>query len=155
MVTDILYGLCYSLGFALGLILIQKGMLTVGELTAYISCIGIVISEIVNSIEPLMNGFAYFKQASKRYQYFFNLDTYSKEGKKLEDVEKIEIKNLSYTYGNHENFALRQINMTIQKGEKIGIVGKVGSGKTTLMNIIAGFYEVSPSQVLLNYEDIN
>lgn len=155
MVTDILYGLCYSLGFALGLILIQKRMLTVGELTAYISCIGIVISEIVNSIEPLMNGFAYFKQANKRYQYFFNLDTYSKEGKKLEDVEKIEIKNLSYTYGNHENFALRQINMTIQKGEKIGIVGKVGSGKTTLMNIMAGFYEVSPSQVLLNYEDIN
>lgn len=45
--------------------------------------------------------------------------------------------------------------MTINKGEKIGIVGKVGSGKTTLMNIIAGFYEVPENKVYINGIDIN
>ncbi len=45
--------------------------------------------------------------------------------------------------------------MEIHKGEKIGIVGKVGSGKTTLMNIIAGFYEVPNRKVFINGTDIN
>ena len=45
--------------------------------------------------------------------------------------------------------------MEINKGEKIGIVGKVGSGKTTLMNIIAGFYEIADGQVFINDIDIN
>ena len=39
--------------------------------------------------------------------------------------------------------------MIINKGDKIGIVGKVGSGKTTLMNILAGFYEVPPNEVFI------
>jgi len=154
-VINILYAACYCIGFAVGLILINEGLLTVGDLTAYISCITIAISEIVNSIEPLINGIAYFKQASKRFNYFFNLDTYKKEGQILENVDKLEIKNLSYSYENNDNFALKDISMIIKKGEKIGIIGQVGSGKTTLMNIIAGFYEVPNNNLFINDVDIN
>ena len=155
MVSNILYATCYVVGFAVGLFLINKGLLTVGELTAYISCITIAISEIVNSIEPLLTGISNFKIASRRFNYFFGLDTYKKEGKKLEKIDKIEIRNLCYSYGNDEGLAIDNINMTINKGEKIGIVGKVGSGKTTLMNIIAGFYEVPENKVYINGIDIN
>ena len=45
--------------------------------------------------------------------------------------------------------------MTIKKGEKIGIIGQVGSGKTTLMNIIVGFYEIPNEMIYINNEDIN
>lgn len=152
---DIIYASCYCLGVALGLILIKNGELTIGELTAYISCISIAISEIVHSISPLLGGIAYYKQAKKRFNYFFNLEGYKKEGKELKNIEKIEIKNLSYSYEGNTNYAIENINMTINKGEKIGIVGKVGSGKTTLMNIIAGFYEISDEQVFINGLDIN
>ncbi len=155
MVSNILYAACYSIGFAVGLFLINKRLLTVGELTAYISCITIAISEIVNSIEPLLTGISNFKIASRRFNYFFGLDTYKKEGKKLEKIDKIEIKNLCYSYGNNEKLAIDNINMTINKGEKIGIVGKVGSGKTTLMNIIAGFYEIPENRIYINGIDIN
>lgn len=155
LVIEILYGLCYSLGFAVGLCLIQKGLLTVGELTAYISCITMVISEIVSSIRPLMDGFAYFRQATRRFHYFFYLEAYSKEGEDLSEIHKLEIRNLSYSYDKSQNFAIQNINMTIRAGEKIGIVGKIGSGKTTLMNIIAGFYEVPNGQVFMNDKDIN
>ena len=79
------------------------------------------VSEIIDAIEPLINGIAYFKQASKRYNYFFNLDTYKKDGKELKNIEKIEIKDLSYSYDNNENFAIKDINITIKKGEKIYI----------------------------------
>ena len=155
MVSNILYAACYVIGFAVGLILISKGALTIGELTAYISCITIAISEIINSIEPLLTGISNFKISSKRFNYFFGLETYKKDGKKLDRIEKIEIKNLYYSYENNGKLALENINMTINGGEKIGIVGKVGSGKTTLMNILAGFYEVPKNQVYINGIDIN
>lgn len=130
-------------------------MLTIGELTAYISCVAIAISEIVHSIEPLLTGISNFKIASRRYNYFFGLDTYKKTGKKLENIDKIEIKNLSYSYEDNQNFAIKDINMTINQGDKIGIVGKVGSGKTTLMNILAGFYEAPENTIFINDIDIN
>ena len=154
-VINILYASCYCIGFTVGLILISREMLTVGELTGYISCISIAISVIVNSLEPFMNGLAYFKQASNRYSYFFSLDKYKKDGKLLNDINKIEIKNLSYSYEDNENYAIEDINLTINKGEKIGIIGQVGSGKTTLMNILAGFYEVPNNKVFINDIDIN
>ena len=133
MVANILYAVCYCVGFTVGLILINKGLLTIGELTAYISCIAFAISEIVNSIEPLLTGISNFKIASRRFNYYFGLDTYKKEGIKLERIDKIEIKNLSYSYEKEGKLAIDNINMTINSGEKVGIVGKVGSGKTTLM----------------------
>lgn len=155
VVSNVLYAACYSIGFAVGLILINKGLLTIGELTAYISCITIAISQIVNSIEPLLTGISNFKIASRRFNYFFGLDTYKKEGKKLEKIDKIEINNLSYKYEENGKLAIDNINMKINKGEKIGIVGKVGSGKTTLMNIIAGFYEIPNGKIYINGIDIN
>lgn len=155
MVSNILYAACYIIGFAVGLILISKGLLTVGGLTAYISCITLVVQEIVNSIEPLLTGISKFKIATRRFNYFFGLDTYKKDGKKLEKIDKIEIKNLCYSYEENDKLAIDNINMIINKGEKIGIVGKVGSGKTTLMNIIAGFYEVPENKVYINGIDIN
>ncbi len=155
MVSNVMYAACYGVGFAVGLFLINKGLLTIGELTSYISCITIAISEIINSIEPLLTGMSNFKIASRRFNYFFGLDTYKKEGKKLEKIDKIEIRNLFYSYGNNERLAIDNINMTINKGDKIGIVGKVGSGKTTLMNIISGFYEVPENKVYINGIDIN
>ena len=89
MVANILYAVCYCVGFSVGLILINKGLLTIGELTAYIYCIAFAISEIVNSIEPLLTGISNFKIASRRFNYFFGLDTYKKEGRKLEKIDKI------------------------------------------------------------------
>ncbi len=155
MVTVGLYAACYSIGFAAGLFLINNHLLTVGELTAYISCITIAISEIVNSIEPLLTGISNFKIARRRYNYFFGLETYKKEGKKLDKIDKIEIKNLCYSYDDDDRLVINNINMTINNGEKIGIVGKIGSGKTTLMNILAGFYEVPRNMVFINGIDIN
>lgn len=154
-VSSALYASCYSIGFSVSLVLINKNLLTIGELTAYISCISIVISEIVNSIEPLLSGISNFKIAYKRFNYFFGLEKYSNKGKKLKEINQIEFRNLYYKYENDGKYVLNNINMTIKKGEKIGIIGKVGSGKSTLMNILAGFLEVPNNMVFINGIDIN
>lgn len=154
-VINILYGACYIIGFAMGIIYIQKGMMTIGELTALIGYIGFALSDFISAIEKFFERIAYFKQSINRFNYFLNLDEYKKEGTTLQKIEKIEIQHLSYWYNSDEIPALDNINMVIEKGQKIGIVGQVGSGKTTLMNIITGFYEIPDGMVLINGEDIN
>lgn len=154
-VINILYGACYIIGFAMGIIYIQKGMMTIGELTAFIGYIGFALSDFISAIEKFFERIAYFKQSINRFNYFLNLDEYKKEGTTLQKIEKIEIQHLSYWYNSDEIPALDNINMVIEKGQKIGIVGQVGSGKTTLMNIITGFYEIPDGMVLINGEDIN
>lgn len=152
--VNIMYAACFCIAFGLGLLLIKNNMLTIGGLTAIITCLAFIISEITSSIENLINSVAYFKQSTKRFNYFFALDTYKKEGKSLESVETIKLNNLSYSYDG-KNDVLSNINIEIKKGENIGIIGKVGSGKTTLMNIISGFLETKPNQLYINDIDVN
>lgn len=153
-VINILYAACYCLGFSIGVQLIQRNIITIGDLTVYISCISVALSEITNAIEPLLTGIAYFKQAKRRYNYFFNLETYDQKGKELKEIKKIEINHLTYRYVEGAKPAIQDISLEILQGEKIGIVGQVGAGKTTLMNILAGFYEVPKNTVKINGIDI-
>lgn len=64
----------------------------------------------------------------------------------------LEIKNLSKRYGSH--LALNQINLTIKKGEVIGLLGTNGAGKSTLMNIITGYLSMTEGSVLIDGRDI-
>lgn len=57
----------------------------------------------------------------------------------------IKIENLSYSYG--ENQVLKNINLTVGDGEKIGIVGQSGSGKSTLIKLISGLYKVQQGTI--------
>ncbi len=67
---------------------------------------------------------------------------------------KIELKNVSFKYKGAESDTLKNINLTIQPGEKLAIIGLNGAGKTTLVKLICGFYEPTAGEVLLNGENI-
>lgn len=153
-IINILYGVCFMIGFTVGIQYIVDGIMTVGELTAFIGYISNTLSNFVAGTQKLLERIPYMKQSLNRFNYFLNLDEYKKDGKSLEKINTIEVKHLSYWYDNTEKPALDNINMTIHNGDKIGIIGQVGSGKTTLMNIISGFYEIPEGMVLINGEDI-
>jgi ABC-type bacteriocin/lantibiotic exporter with double-glycine peptidase domain len=57
--------------------------------------------------------------------------------------EKIEFKNVSFSFKNAEKKIINNVSLLIKKGEKVGIVGKSGSGKTTLLNIFLGFLKAN------------
>lgn len=154
-VINILLGYCYVAGFGIGIIYMFQGKVTVGGIVAFLGYIGQITGDFVNGIQKLLERLPYFKQSMNRFNYFLNLEQVTDDGKKLESIEKIEIKNLSYWYNNAQKPSLNNINMTINKGEKIGIIGEVGSGKTTLMNILCGFYEIPEGMIYINNEDIN
>ena len=61
----------------------------------------------------------------------------------------IEAKTLSFTYPEHQNLALENLNLTIQKGKKVAILGKTGSGKSTLLQLLVRNYDANQGQLFL------
>lgn len=74
---------------------------------------------------------------------------------KLNDVKgKIEFNNFTFTYPNTKEPALKDINLIIEPGETIGIVGKIGSGKTTLVNSLFHLYNVKENSIKIDGIDL-
>ncbi len=74
---------------------------------------------------------------------------------KLTDVKgNIEYRNFSFTYPNEKKPWLRNINISIKAGERIGIVGKIGCGKTTLVNVLLMIYNLEPGTLFIDGNDI-
>lgn len=67
----------------------------------------------------------------------------------------IEVNNISFSYPNSEKNAVESVSFTINKGEKVILVGKNGSGKTTLLKLILGLYEVKDGEVLWDKKNIS
>ncbi|MCL1786499.1 MAG: ABC transporter ATP-binding protein/permease [Defluviitaleaceae bacterium] len=67
---------------------------------------------------------------------------------------KLELRNLSFRHHGAEKDTLQNINLTIESGEKLAIVGLNGAGKTTLVKMLCGLYDPTAGEVLLNGENI-
>ena len=68
---------------------------------------------------------------------------------------KLEFMNVYFTYPKNNKTVLSDINFNIKAGEKVALVGKSGGGKTTLLNLIPKFYEVSSGSITIDSMDIN
>lgn len=77
--------------------------------------------------------------------------TYGKE--KLDEIKTIEFRNVGFKYEGDDDYALQNISFKINAGQKVGVVGSTGSGKTTLVQLLPRLYDVTEGQILIN--DIN
>ena len=68
----------------------------------------------------------------------------------LKKPVKLELKNLSFTYPGSEKPILSHINLTVNPGEKLALLGLNGAGKTTLVKLICGFYHPTEGQIFIN-----
>ncbi len=130
--------------------------LSVGEITTFIGYFDTLIWPMMalgNIIVMISKG----KTSLKRVSKVLDLKEDIKDGSKSlnKDIKgKIEFRNLTFKYKNAENDCLKNITLTINPGEKIGVVGRIGSGKTTLMDILLRLYNVAPNTVFIDDQDI-
>ena len=89
----------------------------------------------------------------KKNREYTSIQNKSKEPKIFN--KKIELRNVSFKYKENKENTLEKINLTINKGEKIGIIGETGCGKSTLLDILMGLLEPSSGELLIDNKLIN
>lgn len=144
----------YVLAVACGFYFINSGMMTIGELISVCVVIGmlqwpyIAISELVIIIIEIRQATKRVLEISDRKPEVNNdLAEYD-----FEFNDSIEFKNFNFLYDDKN--VLESINFKINKGETIGIVGKTGSGKTTLIKQLLRLYPVEKGSLLLDNQGI-
>lgn len=80
---------------------------------------------------------------------------YNKEEKNFLFKEKIVIRDLSFKFDESKKNIINSVNFDIKFGEKVGIVGETGSGKSTLVNLISGLIKPQSGEILVDGNDIN
>lgn len=76
-------------------------------------------------------------------------------GKRIDKIKgKIEFKNVWFAY-EKDNWVLKNVNFTIEPGQSVALVGKTGSGKTTIINLINKFYTIQKGEILIDGVNIN
>lgn len=156
--VDICFGLCYAIAFIYGSHLVLEGSITVGELVTFNGYIAL----FVNPVNWIPNLIARWKRAQISYERLDKVFSLEREkitvekNKKQEKLEgNITIKNLSFHYPGMLEKALENININVKKGETLGIIGTIGSGKTTLMNLLTKLYNIPDGKITIDGKDIN
>ena len=127
----------------------------VGDLIAFITySMQIISSFLMISIVAIMMPRSIVSM--KRISEIFNTKKTIEDGNKKinEDIETIEFKGVYFRYPNASEDVLRDINFTCKKGETVAFIGSTGSGKSTLINLIPRFYDVTSGKITINDKDI-
>ena len=132
-------------------------ILTAGKLVTFIGYVDVLIWPMI-AMGQILQMFSRFKSSSKRV--FDYLD----EEEEIHNVDnpvslddckgEITFNHFSFIYPDGSNESLKDISFKIKPGELIGVVGKIGSGKTTLVNSLLRLYNIEKNQILIDGVDI-
>ena len=160
LAITMLFGGWFAYSFIHGSPIVMFGgaiELTAAKLTTFIGYIDILIWPMIATgqiVSMLSRGLA----SLKRISAFLNTPVRVRSpfnAIKLDHIQgNITYKNFNFQYPNYEAINLKNINLEIKAGERIGIVGKIGGGKTTLVNVLLMLYNVEKETLFIDGYDI-
>ncbi|NLX70747.1 MAG: ABC transporter ATP-binding protein [Clostridiales bacterium] len=173
--TQLMFGISIVFFIIYGSQLVTREVISLGDYIAFNSYVMIIMRPIVSIsrvIEIWQRGMASVGRLDKIFQAEGEKGSRSIEVapevfvSKKESIEynpfnierlrgNIEIRDLNFSYFGSEENALKDINLKINEGEILGILGTTGSGKTTIANLLLRLYEVGDGHIFIDGKDIN
>lgn len=156
VISVMVYGVYYVCFFAFILFRFPEGSISVSDLVFYAN-MGPGLYFLVN--RDFYNNIRRFLQVSVQFARYKEFKEYGEDtGDERMPVKKeapvISLEHVSFSYPGMETEVLKDINLTINKGEKIAIVGVNGAGKSTLMKLVCGLLHPTGGRILLNGVDM-
>ncbi len=154
--------LCFGFSFMVSLIygssLVKSNIISLGDFIAFNGYLTMIIRPI-RSVGRVINisqrGMASYKRLDSIFKVKSDIVHNTGDPNLLEINGDIEFKDLTFKYKDAEEAILKNINLKIEKGKTLGIIGDTGSGKTTLVDILLRLYNVDRGMVLIDGRDIN
>lgn len=149
-------GLMYIVMIILGGYFLMTGKITAADMTAYLLYIGMLIAAIKRIVE-FTEQFEKGMTGIERFAEVMEIDPEPgyHENETLKDVKgNIEFQNVTFSYEEEKGDVLANLNLSVNQGESIAIVGPSGGGKTTLCSLISRFYELKSGKITIDGMDI-
>ncbi|OUP79140.1 MULTISPECIES: ABC transporter ATP-binding protein [unclassified Thomasclavelia] len=140
-----------------GAIFISKETLTTPDLIAFL----LYVNNLIDPVKKFINFTEQFQDGITGFERFMEIleiepdITDSKDAKDLTNVKgKIEYQHVDFRYNENSDYILKDINLKIEPGEYVALVGMSGAGKTTICSLLPRFYEVSAGNILIDDQNI-
>jgi subfamily B ATP-binding cassette protein MsbA len=132
---------------------VYEGRMSVGEFTAFLTAVGLMfdpVKKVGNIYAKIQDAIA----ASERIFEVIDTQNKIKDGTTVldDDIKVIEYKNVTLKY--EDSYALYDVNVKIEAGQNIALVGDSGGGKSTFINMLLRFYDPDSGEILINGENI-
>ena len=150
-------GIGLGLSILFGSKMVLNNEISVGDFIAFNGYM-IILQQPIRWIPWMVKHFKRFQVAYKRLDDFLKMEEEKIEiyNYEPEDLNgDILINNLTYKYPEGNENVLKDINIKIEQGKSLGIIGVIGSGKTTLMNLLLKLYHVPNGKIFIGGKDIN
>ncbi len=148
--------ICVILGY--GGYLVYKGSFNAGQLVEFIAYFDAVIWPIM-AVSELIDMASRGNASLKRISELLDAEQHVKDREHVSPLKNIqgniEFRDLSFTYPDGEFAALEHISFKINAGENVGLIGKTGSGKSTLVDLILRTYNVPDETLFIDGHDVN
>lgn len=139
----------------LGGVEVNAGNLSQGEVVALYNYMSQILGELLQLATLIISVTKIFPSAS-RVECIFNIENSLKTNSNFNKITEngIDFIDVSFKYDGDSEDSLSNINLSVKKGETVGIIGGTGSGKSSLVSLIPRFYDVTKGSVLLNGVDV-
>lgn len=135
---------------------VQTGSLSQGDIVALVNYMSQILVELIKLASLIINltkAFACARRVNDIFDIPVDMDNGSLTEGRDQSV-KVAFENVSLKYEGAGEASIENVNMKVKAGETIGIIGGTGSGKTSLVNLISGFYDATEGVVKIEGSDI-
>lgn len=147
----------FLIALYLGGNMVIKGDLSLGQFVSFITYLGLLtwpMMAIGGVVNMLQRGIASMKRLNLILDYIPDIDDSNADFNITNINGDIEFKNLNFKYPNTNKYVLKNINFKLNQGQTIALIGKTGSGKTTLVNLLLRRYKNYEGSILIDNKPI-